>query len=207
MHFESLILDIDGTLWDTRVLVAKGFNAQLKDEGLERYYTNVEALTCAFGKVMTEVADILFPEVPAAERYPLMERCMDREKKTLRSDPCDVGYPKVKETLEILAKKHRIFIVSNSQSGYPEICIHKMGLTELVSGHLCFGDTGTCKGETIKKLMKDHNITSACYIGDTAGDMEASDHAGIPFIYCTFGFGEAPHYWKKIDRFEELLEL
>ena len=25
-----------------------------------------------------------------------------------------------------------------------------------------FGQTLTCKGETIKKLMKDHNITSAC---------------------------------------------
>ena len=85
--------------------------------------------------------------------------------------------------------------------------MEKLGLTDLISGHLCFGDTGTCKGETIKKLMKDHNITSACYIGDTAGDMEASEYAGIPFVFCTFGFGEAPRYWKKIDKFEQLLEL
>jgi len=207
MEFESLIFDIDGTLWDSRVLVAKGYNKQLEEEGLERFRVDADILKTVFGKVMTEIADILFAELPAAERYPLLERCMEREGETLHSDPCHIGYPKVRETLEQLAKKHRLFIVSNSQSGYPQLCISKMGLEDLISGHLCFGDTLTCKGETIKKLMADHRITSACYIGDTTGDMEAADLAGIPFIYCTFGFGTADHYWKKIDSFEQLLEL
>ena len=207
MNFESLIFDIDGTLWDSRGLVAQGYNKQLQDEGMERFCVDVDVLKSVFGKVMTEIADILFAELPAEDRYPLLERCMERENETLHNDPCHIGYPKVKETLEELVKHHRIFIVSNSQQGYPELCIDKMGLGHLISAHLCFGDTGTCKGDTIKKLMADHNITSACYIGDTRGDMEAADHAGIPFIYCTFGFGEVDHYWQKIDRFEDLLKL
>ena len=32
MNYESLIFDIDGTLWDSRALVAKGYNIQLKKE-------------------------------------------------------------------------------------------------------------------------------------------------------------------------------
>ncbi len=207
MDFESLIFDIDGTLWDSRALVAKGYNTHLKEVGMERFSVTPEILKTVFGKVMTEIADILFAELPAQERYPLLERCMEREGETLHNDPCHIGYPKVRETLEQLAKKHRLFIVSNSQCGYPELCIEKMGLGHLICGHMCFGDTGTCKGETIKKLMADHNITSACYIGDTQGDMEAADLAEIPFVYCTFGFGEVDHYWKKIDTFEQLLEL
>ena len=207
MKFESLIFDIDGTLWDSRALVAKGYNAQLRDEGMERFCVDAEVLKTVFGKVMTEIADILFAELPPQERYPLLERCMEREGETLHSDPCNIGYPKVKETLAELVKTHRLFIVSNSQCGYPELCMQKLGLEQLISGHLCFGDTGTCKGDTIKKLMNDHNITSACYIGDTVGDMEAADHAGIPFVYCTFGFGNPDHYWKKIDTFAQLLEL
>ena len=207
MNFESLIFDIDGTLWDSRALVAEGYNAQLQAEGMERFCVDAEVLKTVFGKVMTEIADILFAELPAEERYPLLERCMERENRHLHENECRIGYPKVKETLEELVKKHRLFIVSNSQQGYPELCIDKMGLGNLISGHLCFGDTGTCKGDTIKKLMADHNITSACYVGDTMGDMEASDHAGIPFVYCTFGFGAVDHYWKKIDSFEELLTL
>ena len=207
MNFESLIFDIDGTLWDSRALVAKGYNKQLEIEGLTQFQIDAEVLKTVFGKTMTEIADILFAELPVAERYPLLERCMERENEVLHNDPCRVGYPKVKETLEQLVKNHRLFIVSNSQSGYPQLCMEKMGLEHLISGHLCFGDTGTCKGDTIKKLMADHNITSACYVGDTAGDMEAADHAGIPFIYCTFGFGNPDHYWKKIDSFAQLLEL
>ena len=207
MEFESLIFDIDGTLWDSRALVAAGYNAQLQAEGLERFCVDTEVLKTVFGKVMTEIADILFAQLPAAERYPLLERCMAREGQTLRDDPCRIGYPGVRQTLERLHESHRLFIVSNSQSGYPQLCMEKLGLNHLISGHLCFGDTGTCKGDTIKKLMEDHNITSACYVGDTMGDMEAADHAGIPFIYCAYGFGQASHYWKKIDSFPQLLEL
>ena len=132
---------------------------------------------------------------------------MEQEDRHLHESECRIGYPKVKETLEELAKKHRLFIVSNSQQGYPELCISKMGLDHLILDHLCFGDTNTCKGETIKTLMAKNNITSACYVGDTLGDQEAADLAGIPFIYCTFGFGQPDHYWKKIDQFEELLSL
>ena len=207
MEFESLIFDIDGTLWDSRAIVAEGYNIQLKEEGLEHLSVNPEILKTVFGKVNTEIANILFASLPEAERYPLLERCMERENRQLEEDECKIGYPKVKETLEKLHEKHRLFIVSNSQCGYPQLCMDKLGLTELFSGDLCFGQTMTSKGETIQKLMKDHNITSACYIGDTQGDLEATELAGIPFVYCAFGFGNPTHYWKKIDKFEELLEL
>ena len=207
MDFESLIFDIDGTLWDSRAIVAKGYNKQLKKEGLEHLSVNPDILKTVFGKMNTEIANILFASLPEEERYPLLERCIEQEDRALEEDECDVAYPKVKETLEKLHEKHRLFIVSNGQYGYPRLCMEKLGLTHLFSGDLCFGQTLTCKGETILKLMKDHNITSACYIGDTQGDLEATELAGIPFVYCTFGFGNPTHYWKKIDSFQELLEL
>ena len=207
MKFESLILDIDGTLWDSRALVAEGWNAQLLEEGLGHLRVTPEELTPLFGKTQKELADIMFASFPEEARMPLMERCMDREQRYLVENPCRVGYPGVVETLEELAKTHRLFIVSNCEKGYPEICMEKLGITHLFSGHLCFGDTRTCKGETIKKLMKEHGITSACYIGDTQGDADAAALAGLPFVYCTYGFGQVREYWKKIDGFAELLTL
>ena len=207
MNFESLIFDIDGTLWDSRALVAEGYNIQLRQEGYDHLCTNAEQLRSLFGKVMTEIADVLLASIPAPERYALMERCMDTENRYLEENECRIGYPLVKETLTELAKHHRLFIVSNSQRGYPELCMDKLGIRDLFSGHMCFGDTGTCKGETIKRLMEKHNITSACYIGDTQGDLDASDLAGLPFVYCAYGFGQVTHLWKSIDKFDDLLNL
>ena len=124
MQFESLIFDIDGTLWDSRALVAEGYNIQLRAEGLQHLCVTAEDLKKLFGKTMTDIADILLATVPQSERYDLLERCMEQEQKILHNDPCHIGYPKVKETLQELAKKHRLFIVSNSQSGYPQLCIN-----------------------------------------------------------------------------------
>lgn len=207
MKFESLIFDIDGTLWDSRALVAEGYNIQLRAEGLDHLCTNAEVLKSLFGKVMTEIGDNLFASIPVPERYALMERCMATENRYLEENECKIGYEGVKETLEELAKSHRLFIVSNSQRGYPELCMEKLGITHLFSGHLCFGDTGTCKGETIKRLMQMHHIESACYIGDTQGDLDAADLAQIPFVFCTYGFGTVTHLWKSIDKFDDLLNI
>ena len=207
MNYESLIFDIDGTLWDSRALVAEGYNIQLKKEGLEHLFVNAELFKPLFGKVMTEIADVIFATIPEEDRYGLMERCMDTENRYLEENPCRIGYPGVKEPIETLSKKYRLFIVSNSQRGYPELCMEKLGLTPYIEGHLCFGDTGTSKGKTIRALMEKHNITSCAYIGDTQGDYEATVEAEVPFIWCTYGFGTPDGYAEKIDRFEDLLNL
>ena len=186
---KSLIFDIDGTLWDSRALVAEGYNIQLRAEGYDHLCVDAEILRALFGKVMTEIADAILVEIHVPERYALMERCMDTENRYLAENECNIGYAGVKETLEELAKDYRLFIVSNAQCGYPELCMEKLGISHLFEGHLCFGDTGTEKGETILELMRRHNITDAVYIGDTQGDYEATVVADIPFIWAAYGFG------------------
>ena len=207
MRYESLILDIDGTLWDSRALVAEGYNIQLRREGLDHLCTDAETLQTLFGKVMTEIADNLFPDFPPEVRYPLMERCMETENKYLEENPCHIGYEGIREVLAELKKKYRLFIVSNSQCGYPDLCVEKLGLQDLIEGHLCFGDTGTTKGQTILTLMKKYGIASAAYIGDTQGDLEACEEAGIDFIWAAYGFGAPAHWVAKADSPQALLEI
>ena len=186
---KSLIFDIDGTLWDSRALVAEGYNIQLRSEGYDHLCVTAEDLKPLFGKVMTEIADAILATIPVPERYALMERCMDTENRYLAENECRIGYDGVKETLQELSREYALYIVSNAQCGYPELCIEKLGLQSLIRGHLCFGDTGTEKGETILELMRRHDITDAVYIGDTQGDYEATVVAGIPFIWAAYGFG------------------
>ena len=207
MRYESLIFDIDGTLWDSRAVIAEGYNAQLEKEGLSQLAVNADTFLPLFGKVMTDIADIIFPSVPVPERYALMNRCMDAGDRHLQENPCRIGYPGIRETMEELAKTHRLFIVSNSQKGYPELCMEKLGLTGRIQGHLCFGETGTNKGATIRTLMDRHHITDCAYVGDTQLDYEATQKAGIAFIWASYGFGTPERYDYKIDSFPDLLNL
>lgn len=207
MKYESLIFDIDGTLWDSRALVAEGYNIQLKKEGLDHLCVTAEDLKPLFGKVMTEIADVILASIDPKDRYDLMERCMETENNYLFENECKIGYPGVMETVAALSRQYRLFIVSNSQCGYPELCMDKLGLTPYIEGHMCFGDTGTSKGKTIRTLMEKHNIQNCAYIGDTQGDYEATVEADVPFIWATYGFGTPDGYVAKIDKFADLLKL
>lgn len=204
MTVKSIIFDIDGTLWDSRQQVAEGYNQQLMAEGLPHLCVTAEQLKFLFGKTMTEIADILFQELPAAERYGLMERCMSRENGHILQSDTIRGYPGVTQTLKQLAREYELYIVSNSQQGYPEVCMQKMDLTEIIRDHLCFGDTGTEKGQTILELMRRNGITDAVYVGDTQGDYEATLVAGIPFIWAAYGFGNPEGYAARIDDIGQL---
>ena len=159
------------------------------------------------GKTAAEIADVIFAEFPENERMRLILRCMETERLVMAADPCQVGYPGVKETLLELKKKYRLFLVSNSEKGYPELLIEKLGLQGIFEDHMCHGDTNLPKGDTIRILMERHEIESAVYIGDTQGDLEACEKAGIPFVFCAYGFGTPARWDAEIDAITELPEV
>ena len=204
---KSLIFDIDGTLWDSRAIVAKGYNDYLIEVGRPDLQVDAEYLKTLFGKTMTEIADIMLESIEVPRRYEVMQGCMDREDEFLHHDPCDIAFPGVKETLAALEKSYRLFIVSNAQCGYPELMMDKLGIRHHFEGWMCFGDTGLPKGDTIRILMERHGISDAIYIGDTQGDLEASRRAGIPFLFCSFGFGSPEAYDASIDSFDQLPKI
>lgn len=209
MAFESIIFDVDGTLWDSRALLAQAYNAQLEEEGIRGLHVTAEILKPLFGKPMDKLADGLFDGiVPVPERYALMDRCIVKMDAFMeqKAGP-HMGYPDLRPTMEKLKENHRLFIVSNGQKGYPQMAAGKLGLADLMDGYLSWGDTGLSKGQTILQLMKTHNIQSAVYIGDTQGDLEACREAGIPFVFTSFGFGQPESWYAKADRFCDLLEV
>lgn len=208
MKYESIIFDIDGTLWDSRALIAEGYNIQLRKEGLHHLQTNEAVLLQLFGRTMSDIADNLFPDLPSEERYALMDRCIESEDAYLNAHPCDtIAYPDISSTMEALAKKHRLFIVSNGQKGYPQLAARKLGVDHLITGCLSYGDTGKQKGETIRILMREHGITNAVYVGDTQGDYEATADAGIDFIWADYGFGKPEACHGTIHCFKDLLNM
>ena len=201
---ESLIFDIDGTLWDCRSISARGYNAAFAEMGITGFVVTPEYLSTLFGRTGPAIAEIVFADFPPEERLDRFHRCVFHEERFLAEDPCQVDFPGVRDTLRKLKEQYRLFLVSNCDCGYPELMMEKLGIRHHFEGWMCFGDTGLPKGDTILALMERHNIQSAVYVGDTQGDLEASRKAGIPFIYCAYGFGKPDAWDAKLDAFDQL---
>ena len=57
--------------------------------------------------------------------------------------------------------------------------------------------------------MERNCLKNPVYVGDTQGDYEACQKAGVPFIFAEYGFGATKdnNYYGKISSFMELKKL
>lgn len=209
MKFENIIFDVDGTLWDTTNTVADSWNYAAETLGYPPAGITGEQLKNEFGKTMDVIAEDLFPHLPLPERNVLMEACCRYEDEFLERLDTAPLYPDIREVIASLSEKHRLFIVSNCQSGYIELFLRKTGLGKYITDIECFGNTKKAKGENIRLVM-DRNVPgSTCYVGDTAGDQKAAAWAGIPFIFASYGFGQVDpgDCFAAISSFKDLTAL
>ncbi len=203
MKYDAVILDVDGTLWNSTPLVAKAWTAAAKKCGLDRVITE-EMLHGLFGKTMHEIANELMPNATEEEKEKVLLACLEEENHVIAEDDSDINYPGVTETIKELSKSVPVCIVSNCQSGYIELFIEKSGLQEYITDIECYGNNGKPKDENIKLLVERNHFLSPVYVGDTIMDEEACDKAGVPFIFASYGFGEAKHPVSEISCFKML---
>ena len=207
-RIDALLLDVDGTLWDSTPIVSKAWTRAVHEIGYEDLVILPDTLKGLFGKTMDEIAEALLPEAPYEQRQVLMDKCVRYEQEALESDPCDICYPGVIDTIKRLSETLPLAIVSNCQAGYIELFMKKTHLTEReITDRLCFGDSGRGKADNIRTIVERHGYTSAYYVGDTEGDRIAVREAGTGFIYASYGFGEASEADITIDSFTELAEI
>lgn len=203
---DSIIFDVDGTLWDSTIQVTESWNLAIQENASFHLVLEPVSLSRVFGKTMTEIADTIFHFLSPEEREKMIRICFDYENRYLENHP-GILYPGVAHTIKRLAKSYPLFIVSNCQRGYIEVLLRTTGLNPYITDHLCFGDTNTEKGKTIRTLMKRNNLKNPVYVGDTQGDADACKDAGIPFIYAGYGLGNVPDANIKISRFSDLVQL
>ena len=188
---DSIIFDVDGTLWDSTEIVAKSWDSYLHNKEHMNISITAERLMGLFGQPLPAIAAQLFPDVPEAEQLRIIDGCCQAEHEALL-ETCAPLYENLEETLKYLSEKYPLYIVSNCQAGYIEVFLKSSGLGKYFKGHLCFGDTGMEKNDTILRLMEIHHLESPVYVGDTMGDFLSCQKANIPFIFASYGFGDVP---------------
>lgn len=204
MICDGLILDIDGTVWNTTGIVAQAWNDAIEKEFPEVPRVSAKILKGQFGKTMKVISDNLFGCLSEENRKKLIDICAEYEQAALDSINTDLTYPGVIDTISQLAKKLPLFVVSNCQSGYIELVLAKNGITNLIKDFVCFGDNGKEKWENIQIICKRNNLNHPVYVGDTQGDADSCCKAGVKFIYASYGFGQVKSYDAKIDTFSQI---
>lgn len=203
---DSLIFDLDGTLWDSVPVILEAWNGVIKDRKEVKNLIKEEELRGLMGLVLPEIGNRLFPYLNYENRMDIMEQCCDVECQMIREKGGNL-FQKLEETLETLSKKYSLFIVSNCQSGYIEAFLHYHKLEKYFKDFECAGSTGKNKGENVKLVMDRNNLKNPAYVGDAQVDCEASRVAEIPFIYAAYGFGSVEDYTIKINSIAELTEI
>ncbi len=203
---DSLIFDVDGTLWDSTAEVAEAWQLTCRENGIPCKHITASRLKQEFGKLLPDIGKSLFPDLSAEQTMPLMEKCCILENEYLAVHSPD-PYPGVREVFRTLSAKIPLFIVSNCQSGYIEVFLQDTGLGSYVTSHLCPGDTGKDKAANIRTIAETFHLKDPAYVGDTIGDYNAVRKAGLKFIYAEYGFGTVNSYDYIIHSPNELLNL
>lgn len=202
---DGIIFDVDGTLWDSTDSVAESWNQAIHENSDLDIEINRTVLSNLFGKTMDEICNALFPQLSAEEKERLGSLCFEYENRFLETNPGQL-YDGVADTIKELAKHTNLYIVSNCQCGYIEVFLKTTGLSPYIKDYLCFGQTLTSKGRTIRTLMTKNHLEDVVYVGDTQGDANACIEANVPFIFAEYGFGEVPDAKRRIAAFTELLD-
>ena len=204
--FDGIIFDVDGTLWDSTPVVEKAWNRALKDNGYTDISVTADQLKGLFGRPMPEIINAIMPDVPKDKQEEFAPKCYGYEHAYLEKE-AGVLYPEICETIRELAKKHKIFIVSNCQAGYIELFMSKSGIGDVIEDHVCLGDNDLLKADNIRLIVDRHGLKAPVYIGDIQGDADSSYEADVEFIHAAYGFGKADKCYASVDKPVELLKV
>lgn len=205
--YDGIILDIDGTIWNTTGVVSVAWNKAIKNMGYDLPPVTAEILQGEFGKTMDVIAKDLWPQLTCEQQKLLLDECCSQEHLAIRDNQIDITYPGVVDTIRELSQQFNFFVVSNCQDGYIELMLEKTGLGAYVKDFECFGRTGKGKAENIMMLIQRNQLTCPVYIGDTQGDKDACTQAGVPFIFASYGFGKVNSAYDTMGKFADLKKL
>ncbi len=202
--FDSIIFDLDGTLWDTTEACAVGWNAALQELKIEHPPVTPADIASIMGLPHDEIFAKVFPSLSYSQHRQLAPVCFKHEEESIRR----IGgrlYPGVAETLPKLDRP--LGIVSNCQQGYIELFLELQNWHGLFADFECHGNTHLTKGGNIRLVLERQGWRKPVYVGDTLGDETAARQAGAVYYQVSYGFGDARRPDRRIDSLADLLTV
>jgi phosphoglycolate phosphatase len=204
VKYDSVGFDLDGTLWNSLDTITKAWDKAASEYGVS--LPSYDDMRSVMGMNRTDLMTKLFPEFSDEKKNEFFERssviCDE-----LLSKYGGQLYDGLEDTLSELSKHVKLYIVSNCQNGYIETFLKFHKLRKYFCDFRCSGKKCTPKGENIKDLIICNRFKNSIFVGDTQGDKDAADLAGVPFIFASYGFGYVDSYDFKVKSFSEIKGL
>jgi len=202
--FDSIIFDMDGTLWDAVATYVAAWNKYYKLSDIDRVIT-YEELAPQMGVEEKKLLKLTLPHIPEVERS---EEYNNKVVPLIYDTIIEIGgdiYDGVLEGLKKLSSKYLLFIVSNCPSNTITYFMEYAGIKNIITDTLAHGQNFMSKAENIKLITKKHQLKSVVYVGDTYSDQRQSEKANVPFVFVDYGFGNSDKFINKFSDFYSLV--
>jgi phosphoglycolate phosphatase len=206
MQFDSLIFDMDGTLWDAVSSYAEIWNRVIAQLSIDRGTVTYDELVVLMGKPDDVIFEYIIGKDKGIDFKTFMKYLIAKEAEVM---PVMGGelYDGVSRVIPELAKKYQLFMVSNCSAAGIKNFLKFTGLAPYIKDSLTYGETFKPKCENIKAICERHNLKAPLYVGDTQGDCDSAHRAGLPFCFAAYGFGKAEPVECTINCFEDLTKI
>ena len=204
--FDSLIFDLDGTLWDTSEACAVAWNNVVNRNEIEFRQVSASDVRSVTGKPHAECIKTVFSSLSNEEISNLIDETMIEDTIVIKEMGGEL-YKGVSEGLNTLNEYYDLYIVSNCQSGYIENFLSQNKFENLFKDYLCWGDTNESKPLNTAAVIRKNNLQNPVFIGDMEGDYEAARVCELEFYQVKYGFGLPIEGCKTIESFPELVEM
>lgn len=201
---DSLIFDMDGTLWDAADTYVASWNAGFKKENINKVISR-EDLSHMMGWEKRKVLEHVMPDFDE-EKQDRIFNTINEFRSELIPQLGGVLYDGIREGLQQLSTKYKLFIVSNCPENLIKQFMEWADINPLITDEMAHGVNSKPKHYNIKLLIDRHHLKAPVYIGDTETDSIESRKAGLPFVFLSYGFGKTEDYDLKFDTFESFTE-
>ncbi len=203
---DSLVFDLDGTLWDASAPTARCWTKLLRALGVDGPEVTPLDVQRVTGMPHGDAVRAAFPHLDPTTVRTLIDLSEVEDGEAIARDGADL-YPGVATLIPQLAQRFPLYIVSNCQSGYVETFFAWSGLERYFTDIEYAGRTGKPKTENLGLLIARNRLARPAYVGDTKGDEDAARGNSVPFIFASYGFGQATQCNWQIESFEDLAAL
>jgi len=201
---DSIIFDMDGTLWDPTDLYLQAWNTGLKKSGIDRTLT-AEELKPLMGVNGKSSMELLFPNESDEVRQQIADAVNQQRWELIKQGEGNL-YPGMQEGLKALSENYKLFIVSNCSKGTIALFIDRAGIKSYIMDEMAYGLNLMPKHHNIQLLIDKYKLENAIYVGDTDIDRVESEKAGIPFVYVSYGFATAKRFDLSFSDFHSLTQ-